>query len=315
MAPQRAEQLLRRMQELSLSFPHLQPTIFTFNAVLEAYSKTAGSKNKRRQHQSQLAVLRLFQELQENLTPNTYTYNLVLTSQARFSEEWQSLEKWAHDYLDGNPTSTVKPDRQTINQLLKGYAEVGDADKAEKVLNQAIEISQTSAKGEKTPLEVSPVWFNLVLKGLARSQQSPEVADSSAGERADKLLRQMYSLKKSGFSKLQPDTSTYNHVLNVHAVTGDTDRADALVEELERAFITNLDGADLSADRITFTTLIKTYATKQRLTKSLRISSDIASNATDVFHRMQNLAQVGWPNLSPSIVTCKFQLLWFSTFS
>jgi pentatricopeptide repeat protein len=307
MAPQKSERLLRRMQELAVTFPHLQPSIFTFNAVLEALAKIASSKHPRRAQQSQLAILRLFQELQQqNLTPNTFTNNLVLTSNARFSPEWQSLETWALNYLDGQDTS-LQPDRQTYNQLLKGYAEIGNADKAEKLLHKIIQATTSGSIDNKDAIKANPVWFNLVLKALARGQRLGQ-RSSNTGDRADQLLSQMYSLHKDGYSnRVHPDSSTYNHVLNVHALIGNTRRAEALVEELEQAFLTKPDYLDLSPDKITFTTLIKTYATKQRIVPgSSIVSAEIATNATRVFERMQSLSKVGRANLAPSVVTCTF---------
>ena len=105
-----------------------------------------------------------------------------------------------------------------------------------------------------------------------------------------------------------PDTSTYNHVLNVHALCGDTERSEALVAELETQMVKNGDKVDLSPDRFTFTTLIKAYAAKQRLHGTSENSSQIAADATRVFQRMLSLSEAGWPNLSPSVVTCKFRV-------
>ena len=299
MAPQKAEQLLRRMQELSDTFPQVSPSIFTFNSVMEAYAKSVESKNKRRKQQSQLAILRLFEEAQEFLTPNAFTFNLVLASNVQSSNEWQALEKWALGFLDGKSYS-IEPDRQTYNQLLKCYVAFGDADKSENLLNKMIEAAKNESKREKSPVEPGLVWFNMVLKALAK-ETNGEI-DPSAGERSDKLLLQMHNLAESGFTQLLPDTSTYNHVLNVHALGGNTERAEALEKELETVFKSNTDKGP-SPDRITFTTLIKAYAVKQKVIGTSADTSEIAADATKVFQRMKSLSNAGWPDLSPNIVT------------
>jgi len=307
-AAAKAGQLVDRMVELADEFPHLRPSIFTYNALLEAYTKNCNSNNPKRAQQSRLAVLRIFRKVQRDpqLEANSFTNNLLLTSNAITSPEWYAVERWALDYLD-NPTYTAPiPDRNTYNQLLQCYASQGDADKAEDLLQKIIN-STESKRITDDSLKVCPVWFNLVFKALASSSTGNIDGHIMAGDRADRLLRQMYDLYKSGYDdKILPGTSTYNHVLNVHTLSGNTERAECLVAELENAFLTNaLDDIVLQPDRITFTTLIKTYATKQRNlgSSSSKVSYDIAVNATRVFETMESLSNAGWKNMSPTDVT------------
>jgi pentatricopeptide repeat protein len=310
-AAARAEQLLQKMVELADQFPQLRPTIFTYNAVLEAYTKHCNSKNPKREHQCQSAVLRIFQRVQRDpkLEPNSFTNNLVLTSNARSSAEWQTMERWALDCLDNYNATSTTPDRNTYNQLFQCYASRGEYNKAEELLQKILN-SKESDLIESNNLKVCPVWFNLVLKALAVSTREG-LDGSTAGERADRLLRQMYDLYKSGYDdKIHPGTSTYNHVLNVHSRLGDTERAEELVKALESAFLrAPIDDVVLQPDRITSTTLIKTYATRQRNKQGItssQISYDIAVNATRIFKSMESLSNAGWKNMSPNDVTCKF---------
>ncbi len=309
MAAAKAEQLLQRMHDLANVFPHLQPSIFSYNAVMEAYTKTCNSSNPKRAQQSKLAILRIFRKLYREikLQPNTFTNNLLLTSNTRSSRERQNLEQWALEYLDCPTSTSVLPDRNTYNQLFQSYASSGDADKAE-ILLQKIITFITTVSIPNTDLKVSPVWFNLVLKALA-SSRCMEIHETSLGSRADNLLRQMYDLYRSGHNDhLHPQTSTYNHVLNVHTMLGDTERAENLVEELEQRFVTNsIEGLDLRPDRITFTTLIKAYAIKLKdLSSNLtQQAHDIAINATHVYERMESLGNAGWEDIAPNCITCK----------
>jgi hypothetical protein len=163
-----------------------------------------------------------------------------------------------------------------------------------------------------TDFKVSPVWFNLVLKALAVSagaSTGTDYTNRSLGQQADNLLDQMYQLYKSGYNdQLHPQTSTYNHVLNVHTMLGDTDRAEQLVAELEQAFVTNsIDGIELRPDHITFTTLIKGYATqlKHKRNSSTQLAHDLALNATRVYEKMESLTNAGWEDMKPNSITCK----------
>lgn len=306
MAASQAERLLLQMEELSnQEFPHLSPTVFSYNAVMEAFAKLCNVHNPKRRQQNQLAVLRWFRKMRRdpNVEPNTFSNNLVLTANAQSSVEWQLLEKWALDYLDGKSVE-ILPDRNTYNQLLQIYATSGVADKAETLLQKIISSDLLKARPDKD-VQANAVWFNLVLKSLVASDDK----NASDGERAEKLLRQMYDLHSSGYGDVHPDASTYNHVLNVHSELGMTQQVENLLKELESKFLTiSIDGVSLKPDRVTFTTAIKAYSTRQRLESNsgTQMAYDIAVNATKIFDNMDSLANAGWENLSPNTVTCKF---------
>jgi len=305
MAAPRAEQLLLQMEDLSNQYPHLRPTIFAYNAVMEAFAKNCNNFNLRTAQQSQLGVLRWFRKVRRypSLQPNTFSNNLVLTSKARSSLEWQSLENWAIDYLDGKQLENI-PDRNTYNQLLQSYATAGEADKAEGLLQKIVNSEVLQERPDKD-IQANAVWFNLVLKALVTA----EAKQDSDGERAEKLLRQMYELHERGYGNIHPDASTYNHVLNVYSGQGISDQVERLVEELEIMYLTRtIEGVDLKPDRVTFTTAIKAYATLQRLTEncsSPQMAYDIAVNATKLFDRMNALTAAGWGNMAPNAVTCE----------
>ena len=315
MAPQRAEQLLRQMQSLSLTFPHLAPTIFTYNAVMEAYAKSASARNNRRSQNHQQTLVRLFREVQETLGPNTYTYDLVLMLKDPSLEEWQQAESWADAFLKGNSRDRVKPDRGTYNFLLATYAQVGDAEKAESLLRELLKQkplpAQATAEQKKKSLYPNGVWYNLVLKALAVSCDNCDDCDAVetkewAGPRADALLEQMKALHGRGHSGLRPDTVTYNHVMNVHAALGNTYRSKELILELEDAYEASGGDFDIIPDRITYTTVIKAYAAHQGHVSSPQELLEIAQNAEVVFQTMQDLADAGRPDISPSSITCTY---------
>jgi pentatricopeptide repeat protein len=304
MAAARAEQLLLQMEDLSAQFPHLRPRIFAYNAVLEAFAKKCNTFNHRTVQQSQLGVLRWFRKVRRDplLQPNTFSNNLVLTANARTSLEWQSLEQWAMDYLDGKQLDNV-PDRNTYNQLLQSYANSGDVNKAESLLQKIVESEVLQERPDKD-IKANAVWFNLVLKAFVTAEDK----QNSDGERAEKLLRRMYHLHHSGYGDIHPDASTYNHVLNVYSGLGNTDHVERLLGELEMMFLTkSVPGVVLKPDRITFTTAIKAYATRQRMmeSSSTQLAYDIALNATKLFSKMDSLATAGWENLTPNAVTCE----------
>jgi pentatricopeptide repeat protein len=309
MAPQYAEALLRRMQALSTNFPHLQPSIFTYNCVMEAFAKSASSTHQPRrsqQHKHQQVLLRLFQEVEDNLAPTTYTYNLILSLQSPLTRAWQRAEEWADGFIrERAPADDNIPDRMTFTHLLSTYAKVGDADKAERLLKDILQRQakqhpqeSNSEDNRKQSLQPNKVWFHCVLKAMALSSSLPDADTHLAGIKGDSLFQEMKSLYEAGDKGLRPDTTTYNHILNVHAQCGNTHRAEQLLLELEGAYVASL------GDRVTYTTAIRAYATKQKKEDTPQtMVTAIAENATVIFQRMQDLSDTGRPNVSPSEVT------------
>jgi pentatricopeptide repeat protein len=322
LAARKAEGWLQRMHELSggeAGFAHLKPTTFTYNGVMEAYFNSrpdcgavdsAGfSKTK------QESISRLYQEVERItcLSPNTYTRNIVLASQAPESEDWMRLESWAQDFFCVNTTSSDVqqglnytlgsiPDRQTFNTLLKRYAEIGNAEKAESFLRKLLGWYQNlkpQGDGSSLWLEPSKVWFHCVLRALAASK---DVCAIDSEKRAEYVLQEMLHLyEMEGLDHLQPDTSTYNHVMNIHALRGNIEGALQLLDEMEKAFASS---GNQRPDCVTYTTVIKAYATFQQDKCISKTSSsfDPAESAMGILKRMRKRS------IDPSIVTCKYDL-------
>ena len=304
LAARRAVGLLEKMKKLSVTFPHLSPTIFTYNAVMEAYCNQVTknhnmSGGQQRLLDDQQVMLSLYQELQEaGLLPNTYTRNMILSSIPTDSEEWGRLESWAYDYLDDNG-DTIIPDRKTYNILLKIYSVDGNFDKAETMLRRLLKWNNLQQQQQQrledithTALKPSKIWFHCVLKALAVSDPDCDESD----ERIKHLLEEMKGLVNSGHADLQPDTSTYNHVLNVYAKYGNFNSAIDLMETMEES-----SEESERLDCISYTTVIKAYATVQKkIPKGETQSSiEIAEKATEIFERMRSRS------IPPNILTCK----------
>ena len=272
----------------------------------------------------------------------------------------------------------VSPDRQTINLLMASYAQVGDAKKAQDLLHDILaldalsnkiseqmenndndEASKSATKQNQHQL-VPPkdVWFHCVLKALAKSCNNTTNFETeslpSIGDQADDILEQMLHLSSSSSEEpfqygnnekqLHPDITTYNHVLNVHSQCGNTDRAIDMLNQLDREssrqeeddeyFVKNV----IRPDRVTYTTVLKAYATRQKQvtqhrhqhnhllqgqeqeeesgigsnvgnyrSKSSELALEIAQNATNLFERMKSMADSGGgrQNVSPNVFTCK----------
>lgn len=304
LATKRAADLLERMKELSDVFPHLSPTTYSYNTVLEAYSNQIENNENKGGHQKRLfedreTILKLYEELQDaGLSPNTYTRNIVLASISKESDEWSRLENWAHDHLDGSGDGII-PDRKTYSTLFKIYILAGDARKAEKMLRKLLKWNTSQDKEEQkgsennqTSLRPTKYWFDCVLKALVLSDLECDEADELIGQ----LLEEMKHLEKSGYSDLRSDTFTYNHILNVYAKHGNPELAVSLMKKREES-----SNESDALDKISYTTVIKAFATAQKklATGETQMSLEIAEKATEIFERMREKSIV------PTIVTCK----------
>ena len=283
-APKQALGLLEKMKELSSTFPHVSPNIFSYNTVIEAFCNQIERNQKKAGRQRQLqedeqVVLGLYKELQEKgLSPTTYTRNMILASASKDSEEWSQLEAWAKSYLDGDIEEAI-PDRKTYNAIFKIYYLAGDVTGAENLLQKLLKW-YSSQDIDKDKLKPSKYWFHSILKALAAS-------DLNSDESYQKLTQVLVGMKdavKSGNADIQPDRLTYNHILNIYAKHGDPDLAVILMKEREEF----TDEADM-LDCISYTTVIKAFVSAQKKLEPSETekSLEMAEKATEVFDRMR----------------------------
>ena len=263
--------------------------------------------------QAKNSCLRLFDEMTKErkdafpLVPNTYTYNLVLQLYAK-SPNPHDLKK-AEEWFLG--MKGCAPDRQTYNLLFAAYANHGSAEKAEELLDELIQAFRDSNKpnGSKNNKSTqstesivempSRIWFHCVLKACVQDQKS-KTKSLSAGrdplKQADRLLDEMHQFsEEENLTSVRPQADTYNHVIAVHAQAGNTKRVGELLTEMEHLYTESGGELSMAPDRISYTTALSSYANQ--------IGSDNEGKAEELWQRMFDLAAVGRPNMSPTIVT------------
>jgi len=330
MAPLNLENLLQKMKQ----HPLASPSEFSFNCAMEAWVNSATQKTGKttgqympqnhhrssssksswnQQHpnnqqqpvrqrsivQAKNAVLRLFDEMtkeQSNgapLVPNTYSSNLVLQLYAK-SPDPHDLPK-AEDWF----CAMTEPDRLSYNIMFAAYANHGSAVRAEQLLNELLENyrSLDVDSTEKETYKPSAVWFHNVLKACAKDQKSNSTCGTTDPlQQADFLLEEMHKLyKEYDIAALRPTATTYNHILNVHAQAGNTNRVEELLLELEHLFKKSNGELTMAPDRFTYTTALGAYANQQQ--------PDLEGKADELLQRLFDLAAMGRPNMSPTIVT------------
>ncbi|KAL3908613.1 MAG: hypothetical protein SGILL_008419, partial [Bacillariaceae sp.] len=318
-AASKAEVLLRKMKDLSGTFPSLRPTTFTYNAVMEAYSRQRANRQKNSD-----SIQRLYKELQEDgLTPNTYTWNLLVACIPQSSEEWKAIESWARDYLRNSSADSKKdddddnniqiqalvPDRKTYNTLFKLYSESGDFKKAEELLRDLLGWIQDKDPSEydnnneySSLMKPSKVWYHSILKALAVAQRRN---GENQDENAAKILEEMTQLSSQTddewMKALQPDTYTFNNVLNVYALSGSVAPALALLEDMEKLYDSDqAQNAHCKPDCFSYTTVTKAFATKQQKLGANADTDDLldlAEHAAEILDRMKSR------RVTPNLIT------------
>ena len=259
-SPPRAETLLSVMHGAD----EYSPTTYTYNTVMEAWSKS-------RLPRAKSAILRLFTDMKNRgIEPDTFTYDMIISKDLPRAEEWIGIMK----------ENGVQPDRQTYNLLFKSHALLGDADKAEALLQSLFDQAEHPDANPK--LRPGQVWINNVINAHGKAK-TPDA------KRADHWLTKMKIWAEEGREDLRPDTSTYNQVMNVHASLGHTKRVMMLLEELEHRYESTKD-SDLAPDKFTYTTAIKAQANNPQ-------------KADMLLQRMEESAAMGQRHLKPSIVT------------
>lgn len=192
-ALERVEVWLQKMKDLAAEYPHLEPSVFTYNACMEAYTRhiQVTQNDKRRSKtkenrqiilQSRDSILRLYEELEgHGLIPNSYTRNLLLESMPAQSKMWKASEKWAISYLDGRQSSTVQgnpPNRRTFNLLFSVYGHERNFHIADVLLKKLWKWNFEHWNGnfESNSLVPSKLWYQSLLTTLSKSN----IADNQA---------------------------------------------------------------------------------------------------------------------------------------
>lgn len=159
-APMLAETILERMIELSrYQNPDVRPSTFTFNAVIASWEAAAG-----------LATLKSEMTLKE--APERA---LSLLQQLKGLHD----AGWGDDLL---------PDKNTYRRVMNMFAQKGDGEKVEELMEEMYELYQEY--GHRSLQPTTPL-FSLVLYAWSKSK------DPNAAERAQDILDHMLEMEKN----------------------------------------------------------------------------------------------------------------------
>lgn len=286
-----AEAILMRMYDRNkLSDNAPRPTTRCFNAVLLAYAKNGGQRNGGGKRALELLrfMERLHAEGNTDLSPDTYTFNIVMKALANCGEKGAArkanllLQRMEDSFTKGD--SSLKPDLLSYNTVLDVFSKECDAKSAERLLQQML------AKDDAM-IEPDSHSYTSVLKAWSKS--SDDKAESV--RRAEDILNDIESRYASGESDFRPDTSVYNALINCWAKSGEKAALFRVTEILSLMEELGLQGGDsaITPNGRTYCAVLDTHA-KSKNYKAY-------SKSIEILDRMNAFYQEGHDSVRPCV--------------
>lgn len=291
---ERAETLLRRMQELhDAGDETVKPDLTSFTTCIAACASTGDNAAAERAE----SLFRLLHEMYEagdaSLKPDSFAYKSLLKTLSRaanyrFGDISESILLKMHE-LHENGDVDVKPDTTSYNLVMKAISKsygVNKAKRAERVESMLNTMEQQYASG------------NVSLKPNLQSYQSVIMAWSKCPRVPHSGDRTEYLLKRSEtILRVKPGRKIYNAVILAHARSGAAEKAEKVLERLER------EGSHTSPDAMSYDMVIAAYARK-----------GAPLRAEAMLNRMQKLYDAGNSSVKPNPFTySKIALAWLNS--
>jgi pentatricopeptide repeat protein len=267
----------QRAEELLIESP--QPSTISFNAVMDAWSKSNDAGSGERCYQIFQHMKKLYQDgNHDNLKPCAISYGIVINALAK-NGRVRDAETILMDLFDTH-TKTNDPDlvpnRLHFNSLLDACAKGGkriSAKKADEILNK---MSSLAFETNNTATMPNLFSFNSVLHFWSKSN------DPMSTIRAEAILQRMQELDEAGFPGVKPNVRSYNSVLDCFSNSRSKDaagRAEAILTKMIDRYIAGQN--DVKPNTASFSTVITAYARSR--------DQGAVAKAESVFKRMKEL--------------------------
>lgn len=193
---QRAELLLEYIIELSKTNVLLQPNVFTYNTIINAWVAS--------EHESAAGnVWKIYERMQvANVLPNMATFNAMITFLSKPMNELIDVQR-ADTLLDLMESGTivgVSPDRRHYGPLMNGWIAIGDIKKAADVLLRRVMTYINRNGKDKERCLPTPDHYYLVVNGWIRLDELVQ---------ATEFLEQIQTLHDKKHLPEGPDLYSY----------------------------------------------------------------------------------------------------------
>ena len=252
-SPQRAEDWIRRLERKAAtqpSWPHLQPTVACYNAVIDAWANSredASLSIRRAEHW--LHKLRQKSKEQPALAPNTDSYNSFLNAcskgrgarrDANVAREHammaqETLEEMIEQQDLLGPESSVIPTTESFNYVIRAWTRCRDEPP---VAYHVMDILKQMTAYQRQDPDNSPVlpntqsytmtmdafvaaaWLkanNCQRNGRLVDRQDPTKNGLEEIEMVEDILQYMHKLHDAGLEYVIPNTVSYNTLITAWA--------------------------------------------------------------------------------------------------
>eukprot|EP00550_Attheya_septentrionalis_P002054 CAMPEP_0198289372 /NCGR_PEP_ID=MMETSP1449-20131203/7569_1 /TAXON_ID=420275 /ORGANISM="Attheya septentrionalis, Strain CCMP2084" /LENGTH=930 /DNA_ID=CAMNT_0043987681 /DNA_START=135 /DNA_END=2924 /DNA_ORIENTATION=+ len=164
-----------------------------------------------------------------DVKPDAIAYSALINSwkQSDAPERAEEVLVKMNSLIDGGETDLIPNRTNCFNAVIAAYARQGNALKAEEILKQMIEISESDESCQ--PVAIT---YNSIIDAWAKSGEK-----RLAAERAEEILYSMQDRYEGGEDHLKPDEFSYSGVALAWARSEEPDsaeRAKALLEQMEK---------------------------------------------------------------------------------
>jgi len=239
-----------------LSDPEVNPTIETFGTVMKAWAESSRPDAL----EEAFAILQLMNTepkcMQLNIQPNTIIFNALLKCLSKSSSKdagQKAVEifcEMERRYLLGD--DEVKPDITAYIFAMKTCLRVGDADRAERLMDRM----------EKSDRPPNIVAYCDILSYWSR------LGTPEAAERAERILMHMKQLAKTKNPDVKPEVFAYTIVMNAWSKSGHSESGERVWRLYEQ-----MKAENIKPSIATFNTLIVFLSTLKDETMLKRAES------------------------------------------
>jgi len=232
-APERAESILRYVEERSSKDHMLRPDAFLYNSVLKAWSRS-------KQHDALSRAEKLFKDMKSmhsetNKLVNVHSYTYLMSMYMRRDQ----AEKVQALFDEMVQSKSFQPTFYIYITLLHAWANVGNPETAMLVLQQIMTKYEARKFGREAKLDIK--IFNAVLNAWLKSKRP------DAGEKAEECLLSIYKLVASKMYNIKgPDLVSFSTVIKAYSFSNHPDRVRRSMDLFEHMRNKYLQSADPS---------------------------------------------------------------------
>jgi pentatricopeptide repeat protein len=289
-APAHAEGILRTMYNLFLDgHEDLLPTSDNVNAIMRAWVKRGNPEraeallhslfprsvdsssflivlsawSKSRSPQSRTRIKALLSKIQRSVEAGDFQ----VRSTSSINRIAQYFANSTHDEVPEHAEALLRclessnaahPDVVTYNTVMNAWASVGNAFRAEKLLNELI---RNYEQGKRKRVWPDAQSFTIVLKAWTKTDTK------LASDRAVSILSQMKALSHEGLASAEPNIVSYNTVLYCLDKSSSLERLDAVLSEIMKES-SEPGTKSVQPDIITFVTAMNAFAKAGQVDKA-----------------------------------------------